>query len=140
MRHFKYLSVVIITFFQFGNAMNVYGQSKDTLYEKAYSLWSSKDEGARAQANDIFMDLAQKEYTKAYPYAELACIKSDVDNFEFYGDLALDNGGSWIGKQLGDHYYETNQFVKAVRSYEGALNSGWKTDVALKLGKMYEEG
>lgn len=116
------------------------GQSNDALYAKAYSLWSSKDGDKREQANEIFMGLALDGYAKAYPYAALSCIKNDVENFEFYGDLALDNGGSWIGKQLGDHYYETNQYIKAIRSYEGALKSGWKSDVALKLGKMYEEG
>lgn len=132
--------LVIIVFILSGSAMSVYGQSKDALYEKAYSLWSSRDEGKRAEANEIFMELALEGYTKAYPYAAFSCINNDIDNFEFYGDLALDNGGSWIGKQLGDHYYDTRQYVKAVRSYEGALNSGWKSYVALKLGKMYEEG
>lgn len=133
-------SLFIIVLSLLGFAVNVHGQSKDALYEQAYSLWSSKDDGKRSRANEIFIELAQDGYAKAYPYAALSCIKNDIDNFEFYGDLALDNGGSWIGKQLGDHYYETNQYVKALRSYEGALNSGWKSDVAFKLGKMYEEG
>ena len=141
MRHYiKQNLGVIIALILSCSTVSVYSQSKDYLYEKAYSLWSSKDEGNRAQANEIFMNLAQEGFAKAYPYAALSCIKNDVENFEFYGDLALDNGGSWIGKQLGDHYYETNQYVKAIRSYEGALKSGWKSDVALKLGKMYEEG
>lgn len=133
-------SLFIVALILLGLPLNVHGQSKDALYEQAYSLWSSKDDGNWSRANEIFMELAQDGYAKAYPYAALSCIKDDIDNFEFYGDLALDNGGSWIGKQLGDHYYETNQYVKALRSYEGALNSGWKSDVALKLGKMYEEG
>lgn len=121
-------------------AGSAFSQTNDALYDRAYSLWSSKDEANRKRANEIFMELAQDGYAKAYPYAALSCMNNNVDNFEFFGDLALDNGGNWIGKQLGDYYYKTQQFIKAARTYEKALDSGWRSDVAFKLGKMYEEG
>jgi len=115
-------------------------QSNDVRFDKAYKKWSSGDSEDKKQANEVFIELAQDGFAKAYPYAALSCIKTDIDSFEFYGDLALDNGGNWIGKQLGDHYYETKQYVKAARTYEKALDSGWRGDVAYKLGKMYEDG
>ena len=143
MKHFlKHCQSIAAIFILLSSAVSVSGQTpdKDALYDRACAMWSSKDPEKKDQANQIFMALAQDGYAKAYPDAALSCIKNNVEDFEFYGDLALDNGGSWIGKQLGDHYYKKKQYVKAIRSYEGALNSGWKSDVAFKLGKMYEEG
>lgn len=140
MRHSNIRLIIILTIFVVLNSFIVKSQNKDSLYDKAYSLWSSRDDSNRKRANEMFMELAQDGYVKAYPYAALSCMNIDVDNFEFYGDLALDNGGNWIGKQLGDHYYKTGQFIKAARTYEKALDSGWRGEVALSLGKMYEDG
>ncbi len=114
---------------------------QETQFDKAYRLWQSKDSQDKVKANEMFIELADSGFVKAYSYAALAFSKKkDNDSFEKYGNLALDNDDNWIGKQLGDYYVKKAEYQKAVRSYEKALNSNWKADVALSLGKMYENG
>lgn len=88
-----------------------------------------------------FVKLAQDGYVKAYPYAALAYMGRDNDKFEHYGLLSLGNEGcNWIGEQLGDYYSELSQYATAAKCYEMAFDSDCRSDVAYKLGVMYEEG
>lgn len=117
---------------------------KESVYNKALDYYN---EGDYSKSFPIFKMLADAGYGKAYGDVGLAyelgegvSVNHDlmIENYE----KAIANGYNWCAYRLGNYYYNSGDFAKAMSNYTkcGANENGFRSEALYKIGFMHEKG
>ena len=118
--------------------------NKEAIFEKAMGYYRADD---YERSYPIFKMLVDAGYEKAYGYLGLAYeygegTSKDSDLMVKFYEKAIDNGAYWCAYRLGNYYYDSQAYDKAMKNYIkcGANENGFRSEALYRAGYLYEKG
>lgn len=112
----------------------------NVLYENAKKL---SDEKKYDEAKKIYLELAERGYTKAFADASYSFSNTNPEAFFEWGwrDINEANTTHWIARWMGDKYFRNKEYIKAFVCYYIGIYMGiWEGDCYYRIGELFEKG